>query len=553
MKKYIIIGGVAGGATAAARLRRIDEHSEILLFERSQYISYANCGLPYYLGGVIPTREDLLLQTPESFGSRYRVDVRVNEEVIAIDPQKKEITVKRADGTTYYEEYEKLLLSPGAVPIYPPIEGISLPGIFTVRNIHDTDAISSYIAKNQPREAVIVGSGFIGVEMVENLARIGMKVALVDREKQILPQLDFPIIAPLQRKLKKEGITLCLQHTVQSFHQEGKKLRIRCDSGQEVLTDMVILSIGVKPNTSLAREAGLELGNNGGIVVNRFLETSKKDIYAVGDAIQFSHPILEEPWAASLAGPANRQARIAADNMILGNKSSYEGSIGTAITKAFDVVVASVGLSERLLKRNKIPYLTSITHSPSHAGYYPGASMLAIKLLYTPGEGKLLGAQISGKEGVDKRIDQLALLIKMGGKISDLVQLEQAYAPPFSSAKDPIAIAGYVAENVLNGSMPVVTWEEREKELQEGTERLLVDVRSPEEHARKAIKGAVNIPLEELRDRLEELPKDKPIDVYCAVGMRGYIALRILKGNGFTDVRNITGGFISYKMIHDAM
>lgn len=551
--KYLIIGGVAGGATAAARLRRLDEKSEIIVIERGGYISYANCGLPYYLGRVIPERSHLLLQTPESFMQKYHIEVRLKEEATAIDPQRKELRIKKDDGSTYVESYDKLLLSPGAKPIRPAWEGVDLPGIFTLRNIEDTDQIDHYIATEQPKEAVVIGAGFIGLEMIENLSLRGMKVSLVERETQVMPHVDFPIAALLQRTLQKNGVALHLAQSVKSFRKEGKRIVITCESGMELTTDMVILSIGVRPESELAKEAGLAISERGAILVNEFLETSAKDIYAVGDAIAFPHPITGESSSSFLAGPANRQGRIAADNMHLGNTIRYEGAIVTAIIKAFKRVVATTGLSEKALKQRGIKYLTTITHSPSNANYYPGASLLTIKLNYEAETGKLLGAQCSGSSGVDKRIDQLALVIKLGGTVNDLTRIEQAYAPPFSSAKDPVAIAGYVASNALNGTMPAITWDEWRSIKESDPDAILVDVRSHEEHLNGSVPGAINIPQDELRNRLDEIPKNKPIYVHCAIGMRGYLALRILKGAGFNEVYNLTGGFVTYRCVEDGL
>lgn len=542
--KYIIIGGVAGGATAAARLRRIDEQSEIILLDKGSHISYANCGLPYYLGGVIPERDNLFVQNPHSFGERFNVKVRVEEEAIDIDTSAKVVTIKNRQGETYEETYDKLLLAPGAIPVLPPIPGVDNPGVFTLRTIADADALHQFIQDKKPSHATIVGGGLIGLEVAENLTLLGIKVLLVEREAQVLPMYDEEIVAPIHAKLKKQGIELRLCTSVVNISQETNDLVVQCEKGEAVHTNLVLFAVGIKPQSSLAKKAKLALGARGGIRVNSFLQTSAEDVYAVGDAIEYPHPLTGEPWHCFLAGPANRQARIAADNMAVGNKITYEGSIGTSIAKVFDTNIALTGLSEKQLVKQGIPYLTSTSHSASHAGYYPGSSMITTKLLFSPDEGKLLGAQCIGKEGVDKRIDQFALAIKLGASVEDLTKVEQAYAPPFSAAKDPVAIAGYVASNVQKGFMPNVTADKLHEIQKEGG--IVVDVRSEKEFSHGAIPGAINIPLETLRDRVGELPKDRPIIVHCAIGMRGYLALRILEGNGYRNVFNLAGGYRTY-------
>jgi len=542
--KHIIIGGVAGGATAAARIRRADEFAEIIMLEKGKYISYANCGLPYYIGGTITDREDLFLQTPASLGKRFNMDVRVENEVISIDAETKSVKVKRKDGSVYAENYDKLLLSPGATPVKPPLERIDLEGIFTLRNVDDTDNIKEYLNSHKVANAVVVGAGFIGLEMAENLHRAGAKVSIVEMGNQLMPAVDFSIAAHLQLHLLQKGMQLFLEEGVERFERQENKIEVCFKSGKFILTDMLILSIGVRPETKLAKEAGLKIGETGGIWVDEFLETSVKDIYAVGDAIEFPHPVTGKPWLNYLANPANRQGRIVADNMVFGNTVKYEGAIGTAIAKVFDVSVATTGLSAKRLKQLEIPYASSTTHSASHAGYYPNALPLTLKFTFDPATGKLFGGQCVGYVGVDKRIDQIALLIKNGGTIYDLLQIEHAYAPPFSSAKDPIAIAGYVASNIVSGVMPVVTWRHiRETDL---NATILLDVRTRGEHASGAIPNSVNIPVDELRSRMNELPKDKEIITYCAVGLRGYLALKILTANGFTNVKNLSGGFKTY-------
>ena len=541
--KYIIIGGVAGGATAAARLRRVDEKSDILLLEKGKYISYANCGLPYYIGGVIDEREKLLVQTPASFGQRFRVDVRVENEVIGIHPQNKTITVRTVDGGEYEETYDKLLLSPGATPVRPSLGGIDSEGIFTLRNVEDTDRIKSYLTEHAVKRAVVVGAGFIGLEMAENLHHAGFSVSVVEMGNQVMAPIDFSMAAPVHQHLVQKGVSLYLEEGVTHFQRTEQGITVFLKSGKTIPADMVLLSIGVRPATALARDAGLKIGEAGGIWVNEYLETSEKDIYAVGDAIEYPHPLTGKPWLNYLANPANRQGRIVADNMVFGNKVSYEGAIGTSIAKVFDMTVASTGLAAKRLKQWEMEYQSSVTHSASHAGYYPDALPLTLKLTFHPVTGKLYGAQCIGYEGVDKRIDQIAGLIKRGGTVYDLMETEHTYAPPFSSAKDPIAIAGYVASNIISGAMPIITWREL---VQQKNEVMLIDTRTPEEFSFGSIPGAINIPLDDLRDRMSEVPTSKPIVLFCAVGLRGYLAQRILMGNGYRNVRNLSGGYKLY-------
>lgn len=542
--KCIIIGGVAGGATAAARIRRSDELAEIILFEKGKYISYANCGLPYYIGGTISEREKLFLQKPELFARRFNVDVRLENEVIGIDPAVRTVTVRRSDGSSYTESYDKLLLSPGASPVRPPLKGIDSDGIFTLRNVEDTDKIKGYLSSHKVKDAVVVGGGFIGLEMVENLHVAGAKVSVVEMSNQVMAPVDFSTASHVHQHLLQKGVSLYLEEAVQGFERKGDKIDVSLQSGKKLTTDMVILSIGVRPETSLAKAAGITLGETGGIWVNEYLETSVNDIYAVGDAIEYPHPLTGKPYLNFLANPANRQGRIVADNMVFGNKIKYEGAIATSIAKVFDMTVASTGPAAKRLKQMGMEYLSSITHSSSHAGYYPDALPLTIKLVFAPGSGKLYGAQVIGYEGVDKRIDQMALVIKNGGTVYDLIKLEHAYAPPFSSAKDPIAIAGYVAGNILNGTMPVVSWRDVDRGIREGA--VLLDVRTPEEHSFGTMAGAIHIPLDELRDRLDELPADKEIYIFCAIGTRGYFAQRILMAHGFKNTKNLLGGYKTY-------
>lgn len=543
--KHIIIGGVAGGATVAARIRRADENAEIVLVEKGKYISYANCGLPYYIGGVIKSRDKLFVQTPEAFSRRFNVDVRTRHEALSIDTERHEVSIRRADGTTYTETYDRLLLSPGAEPVRPPLEGIDTEGIFTLRNVDDTDRIHNYLDTHRVRHAVVVGGGFIGLEMAENLHHAGAGVSIVEMADQVMAPVDFSIASHVHRHLMDKGVGLWLGRGVEKFTSDNGSIKVWLNTGETLSADLVLLSIGVRPSVRLAREAGIELGARG-IKVNRWLQTSSPDVYAVGDAIEYEHPIAGGPWLNYLAGPANRQARIAADNMVYGNREEYEGSIGTSVAKVFDITVGAAGLAAKHLKRMGVPYLTSVTTSSSHAGYYPGAFNLTLKLTFAPDTGRIYGVQCVGVDGVDKRIDEIAMLIKRGGTVRDLVRTEQAYAPPFSSAKDPVAIAGYVACNTLDGVMPVVTW--RELAAADRSEVCLVDVRTPEEYALGTIDGAVNIPLDDLRGRLGEIDRETDVIVFCAVGLRGYLAQRILLGRGYRRVRNLAGGYKTYSL-----
>ena len=543
--KYLIVGGVAGGATAAARIRRNTEQAEIILFEKGQYISYANCGLPYYIGGVIEERDRLFVQTPEAFGKRFNIDVRVNSEVTRIEADKKLVHVRTSDGREYTESYDKLLLSPGASPVRPPLPGIDSEGIFTLRNVADTDKIKNYMQAHPVKRAVIVGGGFIGLEMAENLHHAGAQVAVVEMANQVMGPIDFSMASLVHQHLQEKGVQLYLEQAVESFARENGRLKVNFKSGIQLEADLVLLSIGVRAQTSLAQEAGLKLGEMRGIWVNEYLQTSDEAIYAVGDAIEFPHPITGKPWLNFLAGPANRQARIVADNMVFGNTEVYEGSIGTSIAKVFDLTVASTGLPAKRLKQMEIPYLSATIHSGSHAGYYPGALQMDIKITFSPTDGRLYGAQIVGYDGVDKRIDQYALAIKNGATVEQLTRLEHAYAPPFSSAKDPVAISGYVAGNILSGKMTPLYWRElKQADLSKVT---LVDVRTTDEASLGSIPGAVNIPLDDLRERMNEIPKDRPAYLFCGVGLRGYLASNILKGHGYKDVRNLIGGLKTYE------
>lgn len=543
--KHVIIGGVAGGATAAARIRRADESAEIILLEKGKYISYANCGLPYYIGGVIADRDKLFVQTPEGFGQRFNIDVRVENEVTAIDTTAKTVTVQKTDGTIYTESYDKLLLSPGSTPVVPPLKGIDSEGIFTLRNVDDTDRIKQYLTTHKVQDAVVVGGGFIGLEMAENLQHAGARVSIVEMADQVMAPVDFSIASHVHRHLMDQGVGLWLKTGVSHFEQEEARLRVCFTDGGHIMADMVLLSVGVRANTKLATQAGIELGERG-IKVDSYLQTSAADVYAVGDAIEFTHPLTGQPWLNFLANPANRQGRIVADNMVFGNHTEYEGAIGTSIAKVFDLTVGATGLPAKRLQQLGIAFEQSTTSSAAHAGYYPGAFQLTTKLTFDPQSGKLYGAQCVGHEGVDKRIDQVALLIKNGGTIYDLIKLEHAYAPPFSAAKDPIAIAGYTAANIISGSMPVIHWRELKEMDLSGT--TLIDVRTADEYSLGTIRNAINIPVDELRGRIHEIPADKPIIVFCAIGLRGYIALKILTGRNFKNVRNLSGGYKTYAL-----
>ena len=542
--KYIIVGGVAGGATAAARIRRLTEDAEIVILDKGEYISYANCGLPYYIGGVIEERDSLFVQTPESFGRRFNIDVRTKNEVTAIDAAAKQVRVRTTDGKEYIESYDKLLLSPGASPVVPPLNGIDSEAIFTLRNVSDTDRIKEYMTSHRVKRAVIVGGGFIGLEMAENLKHAGAQVAVVEMASQVMAPIDYSMASHVHEHLLQQGVKLYLEQAVEGFSRENAELTVHFKSGVTLKTDIVLLSIGVKAETSLAQAAGLKLGDMRGIWVDEYLQTSAEDIYAVGDAIEYPHPITGKPWMNFLASPANRQARIVADNMVLGNKIKYEGSIGTAIAKVFNITVASTGLPAKRLKQLAIPYLSATIHNGSHAGYYPGSLQMDIKITFSPTDGRLYGAQIVGYDGVDTRINQYALAIKHGATVEDLTKLEHAYAPPFSSAKDPVAISGYVASNILNGKMNPLYWREM---LEVDTNKVaLIDVRTVEEYASGTIPGAINIPVDDLRDRLTEFPTDRPIWLFCGVGLRGYLASNILKARGYKEVRNLIGGITTY-------
>jgi len=546
--KLVIIGGVAGGATAAARARRLNERAEIILFERGEYISFANCGLPYYIGDVIKKRDALFVTTAEQFRQRYNIDIRSNTEVTRIDRKKKQVEVSEiGTGKTYTEPYDKIILSPGAEPFKPPLKGIDLENIFTLRNIPDTDRIKAWVDRNGARSAVVVGGGYIGVEMAENLARRGVKTTIIEMLDQILPPLDREMAAIVQAHLTEKGIDCVLGTGVSAFSKSRQGIAVQTEAGQKILCDVVILSAGVRPESQLARQAGLETGEGGAIKVDAAMRTSDPDIYAVGDAVEVRDYVTGLPVVTPLAGPANKQGRIAADNA-MGRKSLFRGTLGTSVLKAFEMTAAATGVNEKRLLANHIPYIKSYTHSVSHATYYPGAQNMSIKLLFSQGTGRILGAQVVGMDGADKRIDVLATAIHGGMTVYDLEELELAYAPPYSSAKDPVNVAGFVAANILKGDVETIHWNDlpdcnRDREI-------IVDLREKKELEKFGlIDGALHIPLPQLRGRLGELDPRKHYIPYCRVGMRSYLGYRILIQNGF-KARNLSGGYMTYLGAH---
>lgn len=544
--KIIIVGGVAGGASAAARLRRLDEKAEIILFERGAYISFANCGLPYYIGGEITKKSALTLQTPASFRSRFNVDVRVNSEVVAVDTAAKTVTVHNGEtGEDYTESYDKLLLSPGAAPLVPPMEGADNPRVFTLRNIPDTVKIRDYVEEEFPEEAVVVGGGYIGVEMAENLKKAGLKVTIVELADHVIAPLDGDMAAEVHRYLQDNGIRLLLGKAVQAIREEGGKLRLQLSEGQ-VDTDMVILSVGVRPDTALAKAAGLALNKRGAIVVDEHMQTSAPDVYAVGDAVEITDFVTGNKGYVPLAGPANKQGRIAADNMC-GIPSAYKNTQGSSVLKIFDMTVAMTGVNERTAQAAGLDYDKVFTYSQSHASYYPGAHGMSIKTIYEKGTGKILGAQIVGYDGVDKRCDVLATAIRAGMTATDLTELELCYAPPFGSAKDPVNFIGYVIENTLTGKVKNFFWNDVEALPRDGSVTLL-DVRTPTEREQGYIEGFIHIPLDELRQRVGELDQSKPVYIHCLSGLRSYIACCLLGGLGF-DCYNLSGGWRLYEIV----
>lgn len=540
--KTIIIGGVAGGASAAARLRRLDENAEIIVLERGEYVSFANCGLPYYIGGTIANRNALTLQTPESFKARFHIDVRVHHEAVKIDPQSQTVTVKNlAAGGTYQEHYDNLILSPGAEPIKPNISGINSDNVFTLRTIPDTLKIHEYIETAKPKSAVVVGGGYIGVEMAENLKEAGLDVAVVELADHLIAPLDFDMTADVHKYIKEKGIKLYLNNGVTAIR--GNQIILQ--SG-EINADFIILSVGVRPETALAQECGIEINARGSIIVDPQMRTNIPNIYAVGDAVEVKDFITKSPAFIPLAGPANKQGRIAADN-IAGFSSGYTGTQGSAILKLFDMTVATTGLNEKSAAAAGISYDKTYTYSASHASYYPGGTNMSLKVLWDKKTLQILGAQIVGFDGVDKRLDVLASAIRFGAKITDLATLELCYAPPFGSAKDPVNMLGFVAENIITGKIKQFFWHDVENLPRDGSVTLL-DVRTVTEVSRGKIDGFTNIPLDSLREHISELPKEKPVYVHCHSGLRSYIACRILAGNGY-DCYNLAGGWRLYESV----
>jgi NADPH-dependent 2,4-dienoyl-CoA reductase/sulfur reductase-like enzyme/rhodanese-related sulfurtransferase len=544
--KIVIIGGVAGGATAATRLRRLSEENEVLIFEKGEYVSFANCGLPYHISGKIEQRDALLLQTPQSLKERYNLDVRILSEVLSIDSTNKMIKVQDlTTGNTYFENFDKLLLSPGAAPIRPPFEGVDSDKILTLRNIPDMDKIIQ--KTKEANRFVVVGGGFIGLEVAENLIELGKEVKLIELGNQVMAPVDFDIASFIHEKANEKKLTFLLNVGVQKFKDNGDSITVFLSDGTSEETDAVILAIGVKPETQLAKNAGLAIGETGGILVNEYLQTSHPDIYAVGDAVEVTHTIHHKKVLIPLAWPANRQGRLVADNITFGNKYKYAGSLGSSILKFFELSVASTGLNEKILKRFQIPYKTAIVTRGHHAGYYPGAKNLVLKLIFNE-EGKIFGAQAVGEKGVDKRIDIIATAIKGNLKVFDLPEIEVAYAPPYNAAKDPVNIVGYTAENILNGNLSMLNYDELFDFIHQQN-AILLDVRSADEFENGHIQNAVNINVDDLRANINKLDQSKTYVVYCQVGLRGYLAHRILKNNGF-NVFNLNGGYNLWSKIY---
>lgn len=542
-RKIVVVGGVAGGASVAARLRRLSEDDEIVMFERGEYISFANCGLPYYIGGVIQERQKLLVQTVEKMSKRFNLDIRILSEVIKINKEEKTVMVKNVvTNETYEESYDVLILSPGSKPMVPPIPGIEeAKALFTLRNVPDTDRIKGYIDEHKPQRATVIGGGFIGVEMAENLRERGLDVTLVEMNNQVMPPIDYEMAAYVHEHMTKHGVQLILEDGVEAFEEDGTVIRLK--SGTKIQTDMIILSIGVQPESSLAKEAGLELGVRNTIKVNETLQTSDPSIYAIGDAIEVKDFVTETETMIPLAAPANRQGRLLAD-IIHGHEGSiYKGTMGTSIAKVFELTVASTGVNEKVLQRLGLSYEVVHVQANSHAGYYPNAYPVLLKLIFNKETGEIYGAQAVGRTGVDKRIDVIATAMKGKLKVMDLPDLELSYAPPFSSAKDPVNMVGYAATNIIEGLVDIVQWHEIDDIVEKGG--YLIDVREPNELKQGIIKGSVNIPLDELRDRLHEIPTDQKIYITCQLGMRGYVAARILMENGY-EVKNVDGGFKLY-------
>ncbi|MGB0175105.1 MAG: DsrE/DsrF/DrsH-like family protein [Acholeplasmataceae bacterium] len=546
-KKMIIVGGVAGGATTAARLRRNDEFAEIIMLERGEYISFANCGLPYHIGGIIPSRDALVVQTVSDMQKKFNIDIRVFSEVVSIDKKKKTVTVKNHQtGDTYTETYDKLVLSTGAQPIKPPIDGIQeAKNLFTLRNIPDMNQIIAHIDTHKPKKAVIIGGGYVGVEVLENLHHLGIASTLVEIAPQVMGMFDFEMAQIIHQHIVDQGAGLILNDGVKAFHDEGQTIEL--SSGLKIKSDLTILAIGVRPDNVLAKHAELELTPKGSIKVDEHFLTNDKDIYAIGDVIDIKQAVTGDIQNIALAGPANKQARYVADH-ICGEPSTYRGTIATSAAKVFEKNVASVGVSERILKEKGLPYKAIHLHPSSHASYYPGASPISMKVLFDPETERIYGAQAVGDEGVDKRIDVLATAIFGNIKVTDLKDLDLAYAPPFSSAKDPVNMVGFIAENILKNKVQVITWQEMQELSAHGA--YVIDIREKAEHLIEHLPGSINLPLSELRERLDDIPKDQEIYVYCQVGQRGYTAARLLTQHGF-NVKNLDGGFKSYSCVFD--
>ena len=545
--KVVIVGGVAGGATAAARIRRLDEKAEIVVFERTSYMSYANCGLPYYIGGVIEDPEELTLQTPESFFARFRVDVRVRHEVTAIHPDRKTVAVTNLEtGEAFEESYDKLLLSPGAKPVLPKLRGMNVPGLFTLRTVEDTLRIKKYIEEQQPKSAVLAGGGFIGLELAENLRELGLDVTIVQRPKQLMSPFDADMAALIHGEMRRHGVKLALGHTVEGFEGKDGGIDVLLEGGAPLHADMVVLAIGVEPDSALAKAAGLALGVKGSIAVNDRMETSQADIYAVGDAVQVRHYVTGGDALIALAGPANKQGRIAADN-ICGGDSRYTGSQGSSVIKVFDMTAAVTGVNEAQAAKAGLDADSVVLSPMSHAGYYPGGRVMTMKVVFEKETYRLLGAQIVGYEGVDKRIDVLATAIRAGLKATELKDLDLAYAPPYSSAKDPVNMAGFMIDNIASGVLRQFHLEDVAALPRDGSVTLL-DTRTVREYGRGHVEGFSNIPVDELRERIGEIERGKPVYVICQSGLRSYIATRILAGYGF-ETYNFSGGFRFYDAV----
>lgn len=555
-KKTLIIGGVAGGATAAARLRRLDENREIIIFERGQYVSFANCGLPYYIGDVIKSRDAILLNSPEGMKAKYNIDVRVLSKVTRIDPKAKKVVVKKIESNEEYEEnYDELIIATGSSPIRPSIPGIDNDNVFCLWNVNDTDRIKDFISKNSPSTAAVIGGGFIGIEIAENLNELGLDVSIIEREAQVLAPLDYEMANLIHENLSLNGINTVFGDGLKKIKTKKDGSQIELESGKSIAADLVIVCVGIRPNSQLAKEANIKLGYRNGIIVDKYLMTSEEDIYAVGDVIEVNNKVTNMNTMIPLAGPANKQGRIVANN-IAGNKTEYKGAIGTSIVKVFDLVAATTGINEKELiksgKRKNIDYFSTLINQRSHAGYYPGASTITLKILFDR-KGKIFGGQVVGQEGVDKRIDVISTMIGLNKTIYDLEEVELAYAPPFSGAKDPVNMLGFVASNILNGLVKFIEWDELDKIISSekfNDKYTILDVTEEIERQVFAINNSYNIPLNQLRNRIGELNKDKEIIVYCAIGVRSYNGARILMENGFKDVEVLSGGTSFYKSMH---